>query len=127
MGLKLAVGKAKNLAEFWKETLTSKLNEDLKQVEAIISLAPLEYMKALDIKKLNSPVISPVFKEKRTDGTYRSVVVHSKKARGALVRYALMSNAQNPRDLMGFNALGWKAAQEAPEEGAWLFTRPAGS
>ena len=127
MGQKLAVGKVKNIVEFWKETLTAKLNEDLKVGEPVSSVAAKEYIKALDVKKLNGPVISPVFKELRADGTYRTVVVHSKKARGKLIRYALVNNAQNPRDLMGFNAMGWKAAEKVPEEGPWLFTRPVSS
>lgn len=124
MGQKLAVGKAKNLVEYWKESLTAMLNEDLKAGEAIISVAAQEYMKALDFKSLKGPVISPVFKERRDDGTLKTVAVHSKKARGELVRYALTHEAHRPQDLLGFNALGWEATQEPPESGPWLFTRP---
>lgn len=127
MGLKLVIGKTRNIAQFWKETLTAKLNEDLKINESIVCLASHEYMKALDVKKLNGPVISPIFREQRANGTYRTVVVHSKRARGELVRYALVNKAKSPQDLMEFNAMGWKAATEAPEEGAWLFTRPVSS
>jgi len=125
MGQKLAAGGAKNLVEFWTESLTATLNEDLKTGEPIISVAAQEYMKALDFKSLKGPVISPVFKERRDDGSLKTVAVHSKKARGELVRYALTSKARRPRDLLGFNALGWEATEEAPESGPWLFTRPA--
>ena len=124
MGHQLVVGKAKNIVAFWKETLTARLNKDLKSGESILSVAAQEYLKALDLKKLNNPVISPVFKEQRTDGTFKTVTVHSKKARGALVRYALVNKAQTPRDLMEFNSMGWKATEEPPEAGPWLFTRP---
>ncbi len=124
MGHKLAVGKARNVVSFWKEILTTRLNEDLKTGESIISVASQEYIKVLDLKKLNSPIISPVFKEQRADGSFKTVVVHSKKARGAIVRYALVNKAQTPRDLMGFNSMGWKASQRPPEAGTWLFTRP---
>jgi uncharacterized protein len=124
MGQRLAVGKAKNLVEFWKKSLTTTLNEDLKEGEAIISVAAQEYMKALDFKLLKGPVISPVFKERRDDGTLKTVAVHSKKARGELVRYALTSKARRPRDLLGFGALGWEATEEPPESGLWLFVRP---
>ncbi len=124
MGHKLALGKAKNVVSFWKETLTTQLNEDLTTGESIISVASQEYTKVLDLKKLNSPVISPVFKEQRADGSFKTVVVHSKKARGAIVRYALLKKAQTPIDLMGFNSMGWKATKEPPEGGTWLFTRP---
>lgn len=124
MGFKLAVGEVHNIVAFWKETLTASLNEDLKTDESILSVAAQEYSKALDLKKLNSPVISPVFKEQRTDGSLKTVPVHSKKARGALVRYALVKRAQTPHDLMKFNIMEWKATKEPPEAGPWLFTRP---
>ncbi len=124
MGHKLAVGKAKNLVAFWKEILTASLNKDLEIGESIISVASQEYVKALDLKQLNGPVVSPVFKEKRSDGSFKTVVVHSKKARGALVRYALVNKVEKPMDLMEFNSMGWKAAQKPPQDGNWLFTRP---
>ena len=127
MGQKMMVGKTKNLVAFWKETLTTKMNEKLKIGEPIISVAAQEYIKVLDHKKLNGPVISPVFKEQHVDGTYRTVVVHAKKARGELVRYALVNKTRIPRDLMGFNVMGWKAAEAPPEAGPWLFTRPVTS
>jgi len=125
MGQNLAVGKARNLVEYWQESLTATLNEDLKVGQPIISLAAQEYMKAVDLKKLNGPVISPVFKERRGDGSLKTVAVHSKKARGALVRFALLNKAKKPVDLLEFHKLGWEAAAEPPEAGYWLFTRPA--
>ena len=124
MGHKLAVGEAKNLAAYWKKRLTAMLNQDLKKGRPIVSLASQEYMKAVDLKQLNGPVILPVFKERRTDGSLKTVAVHAKRARGELVRYALVNRATCPQDLMGFNALGWTAAEKAPPEGPWLFTRP---
>ena len=124
MGQKMIVGKAKNIVTFWKKTLTAEINKNLKVGEPIISLSAQEYIKALDHKKLNGPVISPVFKEQHIDGTCKTVVVHAKKARGELVRYALVNNAQIPQDLMGFNMNRWKVAEEAPKAGPWLFTRP---
>jgi hypothetical protein len=127
MGHRLMPGKAKNLTAFWKTTLTQSLNDELKPNEPVVSLAAQEYLKALDLKALKGPVISPVFKEQRGDGTFRSVVMYAKKARGELVRYALVNQARTPQDLMGFNALGWKAAGKPPKSGPWLFTRPVNS
>jgi len=125
MGYKLAVGNFSNPAQFWKETLTAKLNKEFASGEPIISVASQEYMKALDIKKLDHPVIMPVFKEKRSDGSYKNAVVHAKKARGAIIRYAIENRADTPEDLMGFSAMGWKAAAPPPDNGSWLFTRSA--
>jgi len=125
MGYKLAVGAFSNIAQFWKETLTAKLNKELASGEPIVSVASQEYMKALDLKKLDRPVIIPVFKERRPDGSYKNAVVHAKKARGAIVRYAIENRADKPKDLMGFSAMGWKAAEQPPDAGSWLFNRPA--
>jgi len=125
MGYKLAVNDFSNLAQFWKETLTAKLNKELASGEPIVSVASQEYMKAIDMKKLDHPVIMPAFKEKRPDGSYKNAVVHAKKARGAIVRYAIENRAEKPKDLMEFSAMGWKASGRPPDNGSWLFTRPA--
>lgn len=122
MGYKLAMDNFSNLAQFWKEKLTAKLNKELVSGEPIVSVASQEYMKALDIKKLDRTVIMPVFKEKQPDGSYKNAVVHAKKARGAIVRYAIENRAETPKDLMGFSAMGW-AAESPPDSGSWLFTR----
>ncbi len=125
MGYKLKMDNYSNLAQFWKKTLTARLNKELSPGEPIVSVASQEYMKALDIKKLSSPVISPVFKEKKPDGSFKNAVVHAKKARGEIVRYAIEKRVDTPNDLMGFSALGWKAAEQPPANGSWLFARPA--
>lgn len=127
MGHKLEMGKTKNMAAFWKKSITAMLNKDLKKGKPAVSIASQEYMKAVDLKQLNGPVILPVFKEQRTDGSLKAVAVHAKRARGELVRYAVVNKARQPRDLMKFNALGWTAAEAAPKEGPWLFTRPEGT
>ena len=59
----------------------------------MISVAAQEYVKALDLKQLKGPLISLVFKEEKPDGSLKTVAVHSKMARGALVKYALESGA----------------------------------
>jgi len=124
MGYKLKVENFSNLTQFWKEPLTAEMNKALASGEPVLSVASQEYMKALDIKKLDHPVIMPVFKEKRPDGTFKNAVVHAKKARGAMIRYAIEKRVKNPKDLMGFSAMGWKAAEPPHENGSWLFTRP---
>jgi cytoplasmic iron level regulating protein YaaA (DUF328/UPF0246 family) len=126
MGSKLQPAGCRNLVEFWKDELTRAVNAELKQGEPVVSVAAQEYVKALDVKRLKGPLISVVFKEEKPDGSLKTVAVHSKMARGALVRHALESGAAEPRDLLGFHELGWEAATEPPADGGdWLFTRPA--
>ncbi len=126
MGYKLAVDGFSNLSQFWKDALTAKLNNELAAGESIISVASQEYMQALDLKKLKHPVIIPVFKEKHPDGAYKNVTVHAKKARGAIVRYAIENQTEKPQDLQVFSTMGWRAEGPPPDNGYWLFTRPVG-
>jgi cytoplasmic iron level regulating protein YaaA (DUF328/UPF0246 family) len=115
---------AASLVAYWKEKITARLNKDLKKGEPIVSVAAQEYMKAIDLAALKGPIINPVFKERRHDGSLKTAAVHAKMARGALARYALVKAAETPEDLMGFSELGWEASSAPPESGAWLFTRP---
>jgi cytoplasmic iron level regulating protein YaaA (DUF328/UPF0246 family) len=65
-----------------------------------------------------------IFKHLDASSLSKNVVVHAKKARGAIVRYAIENRAEKPKDLMGFSLMGWKAADPPPDKGSWLFTRP---
>lgn len=124
MGSKVKPKGARNLMEFWRPRLTETMNAVVKKGEPILSVASLEYMKALDVKQLPGPVVSPVFKERLPDGSLRTAPVHAKMARGALTRFALTCGAKKPEDLLGFGELGWEAATEPPVCGPWLFVRP---
>ena len=63
MGTKLPVGASKNLYEFWRQKVTSALNNDLKEGELFVNLASQEYFKVIDVKSLKTPVIHIDFKE----------------------------------------------------------------
>ncbi len=123
MGSKVKPKGAKNLTEFWREKLTSALNAALEEGEPVINLASQEYVKALDVKNLKGPLISPVFKERMSAGALRTAPVHSKMARGAMTRFALESGAGAPADFLEFGAMGWESADEPPVSGPWLFVR----
>ena len=62
MGTKLPVGTSKNLYEFWRQKVTSALNNDLKEGELFVNLASQEYFKVIDVKSLKVPVIHVDFK-----------------------------------------------------------------
>jgi len=123
MGSKVKPQGAKNLTEFWREKLITDLNATLKKGEPVINLASQEYVKALDVDHLSGPLISPVFKEMLSDGSLRTAPVHSKMARGAMARFALVSGAGTPSDFLEFSEMGWEPAEEPPVSGPWLFVR----
>ena len=102
MGTQLKMGRKKNLYEFWKKQLTDHLNSELEQGELFINLASNEYFGAIDEKKLNVPVITPIFKDWKND-KLKVISFFAKKARGSMVRFILDSNAKTLEDIQGFN------------------------
>lgn len=111
MGTSLKVGRAKNLYEFWKPTLTSFLNDRLEEDELFINLASNEYFTAIDRKKLKVPVITPVFKDWKND-KLKVISFFAKKARGSMVRYIITSDVQSLEALKGFNLDGYIYSKE---------------
>lgn len=106
MGTKMAVGTKKDLYDFWKSDITKVLNEELSEGEMFINLASDEYFKAIDAKKLKSPVITPVFKDWKGDNL-KIISFYAKKARGLMVRYIIDNDIKNLDDLKGFDSEGY--------------------
>jgi len=102
MGTSLAMGKNKNLYEFWKKDITEHLNSELQEGELFVNLASNEYFGAVDTKALKVPVITPVFKDWKND-TLKVISFYAKKARGSMVRYIIDSKAQTLDDIRSFN------------------------
>jgi hypothetical protein len=73
MGTKLAIGKSKNLYEFWRETITNQLSVLLKKEKTLVNLASKEYFSVIDFKQLNAQVITPLFKEKKGNEYKRDI------------------------------------------------------
>lgn len=110
MGTQLKIGRKKNLYEFWKKELTAHLNEALQDDELFVNLASNEYFGSVDEKQLKVPVITPVFKDWKND-KLKVISFFAKKARGAMVRFILDSNAKTLDDIKGFNVDGYEFSQ----------------
>ncbi len=122
MGTKLAIGKNKNLYEFWKKKITEALNSELSDNEVFVNLASNEYFKAIDAKQLKVPVITASFKDYK-NGTYKSIMTYAKLARGYMARYILETNAKTLDDLKGFNYEGYGFSEEFSSENELVFIR----
>ena len=122
MGIKLTVGKNKNLYEFWKETITKQLNSELEKDELFINLASNEYFDAIAIKKLKVPVITPEFKDYK-DGKLKMISFFAKKARGLMVRFILDNNCETIDDLKKFNYEGYAFDSSLSLGNTLVFTR----
>jgi cytoplasmic iron level regulating protein YaaA (DUF328/UPF0246 family) len=111
MGTKLKVGSASNLYEFWKKKLTSQLNSELLPGEILVNLASVEYFNAIDSKKLNAKIITPVFKDWSKD-KLKVISFFAKKARGLMVRHLLEQGAVRIEDLLTFTKEGYRYSEE---------------
>lgn len=122
MGTNLTVGKAKNLYEFWKKTVTESLNNELDENELFINLASKEYSDVIDFKVLKGKVVVPEFKDYK-DGKLKIISFFAKKARGLMVRYIIDNNCQTIEDLKGFNYDNYLFDENLSKGNKLVFTR----
>ncbi|MEE2723377.1 MAG: peroxide stress protein YaaA [Bacteroidota bacterium] len=101
----------KNLYEFWKDKVTSFLNEELEEGELFVNLASNEYFSVINPRVLNSQVITPQFKDFK-NGTLKMISFYAKKARGMMARYLIESDEVNAKSLLGFNYGGYSYSDE---------------
>ncbi|WP_332814993.1 peroxide stress protein YaaA [Ramlibacter sp.] len=108
MGTALAVGRARNLYQFWGSDIAGLLDEELADDPdpVIVNLASQEYFRSVDRKPLKARVVDCVFEDWK-DGRYRVIGFFAKKARGLMARYAIRQRARRPEDLHGFDLEGY--------------------
>jgi len=111
MGTKLKIGSSKNLYDFWKQKITTALNDELEENELVVNLASKEYFSAIDTKVLKGKLISPVFKEYK-EGKLKIISFFAKKARGMMVRHLLESEVENEATLKAFSLGGYQFSEE---------------
>ena len=122
MGTKMPVGSNKNLYEFWRKKLTDSINQELKGGEIFLNLASNEYIRAIDTKVLKSPMITANFKQLK-DGSYKTIAIFSKKARGLMARYIIDNDINTIEDLKGFNYDGYLFTESLSSDKELIFTR----
>ena len=123
MGTSLSVGRKKDLYELWQEKVTNYLNAELTEDELFVNLASNEYFKAVNVKKLKVPVITPVFKDYK-NGKLKIISFFAKKARGSMVRFIVDSEAKTVEDLKAFDYDGYRySEEESAKKNELVFTR----
>ncbi|HEY9082303.1 MAG TPA: peroxide stress protein YaaA [Vicingaceae bacterium] len=124
MGTKLKIGKKSNLYEFWGDTIVNEINNTLKanNDKVLVNLASNEYFKAVNKKKLATPVITPVFKD-FTNGQYKTVMVYAKKARGAMAAFIMKNKIKTIEELTAFDTDGYLFNEEASSSKELVFLR----
>lgn len=88
----------------------------------MINLASNEYSQAIDKKSLDAKWLDIDFKENK-NGTYKTIGIHAKKARGLMTRYILENRIENISDIKKFNVADYKFNLELSNENLMCFTR----
>jgi len=123
MAARLANAKGGDLYAFWEIPLTRALGEDLQgDGGPLINLASGEFFRALDASRLPGRIITPVFEDLQR-GAYRVVSFHAKRARGLMVRFAILGRLTDPESLKAFEDGGYAFDPGASSANRWVFRR----
>ncbi|MEM7212240.1 MAG: peroxide stress protein YaaA [Pseudomonadota bacterium] len=124
MGSRLATRGAKTLYDYWRGKIAAALNADAEAegTGLLLNCASQEYFGSVDLDALKLDVIEPVFLE-RKDGTEKMVSFFAKKARGAMARFAIETQAETVDDLKAFSTGGYEYQVDASEAHRLVFVR----
>lgn len=125
MGTRLNNERGKNLYEFWGSRITEHVNKQLKQIDSniLINLASNEYFKSIKTKELNGTIITPVFKEKRDNGSYKIIGIYAKKARGMMSTFIVKNKITDVEKIKAFSEAGYIYNAELSTQNDWVFSR----
>lgn len=124
MGTKLKIGRKNNLYEFWGDKIVNEINAVMtsQKENVLVNLASNEYFKSINKKKLDASVVTPVFKD-FSNGTYKTVMVYAKKARGMMASYIIKNKIEKIGDLVGFDTAGYCYNKQASTNTEMVFYR----
>ena len=123
MSTKLHNARGNNLYEFWGDNITNLLNNDIEDENSyVVNLASNEYFKSIKKNKLKNKIITPIFKEFR-NGTYKTIAIYAKKARGLMSRFIIDNKIQKPENLKAFNLERYSFDGNLSDDYNYVFTR----
>lgn len=125
MGTKLENPAGKDLYAFWRDTLTRDLNDAIRQAggdPVLVNLASGEYFSAIARQKLESDVITPVFKDWK-NGQYKVISFYAKKARGRMAAWIVRHRLAQREQLKSFDLDGYRFNDAMSDDQSWVFTR----
>ena len=126
MGTRIQLGaNIKNLYQFWDNKINTYLNEELSQDDYpfLVNLASAEYFKVAKLKQIKAPVITPIFKDRAKDGSYKVIMTYAKKARGLMSRFIIQNKINRIEDLKAFNTDGYSYYSKGKDETEIIFVR----
>ena len=122
MGTKLEVGETKNLYNFWQDILTEYLIKEIKNDSFMINLASDEYFKVIDSKRINIPIITPIFKDTK-NGKVKVISFFAKRARGEMCNYIIKNKISSVSQIKEFNRNGYAFSEDDSTEKRLVFIR----
>jgi hypothetical protein len=129
MGTRHANPGGKDLYSFWGDTVAQYLDQRLADDKhpVIVNLASQEYFKVADRKALQARVVECVFEDWKADakgaGQYKIISFFAKRARGAMVRWAIQHRVRSVKALQGFDADGYAFDKAASAADRLVFRR----
>lgn len=124
MGVRLHNAKGSSLYDFWRDTLTTAVNEHLMQQSTplLVNLASVEYFKVLDKKKIKSPILTVHFYEQKND-KMKMIALYAKKARGMMARYLIQNQISNKEGIKNFDEAGYSFSPDTSSDNEFHFVR----
>lgn len=124
MGTKFKNTAGNNLYDFWGLQITQALNKQLQacKTQVLVNLASNEYFKSVKPKSLKADIVTPVFKDWKTD-KYKIISFYAKKARGLMARYIIQNQLTDAEQLKGFDLEGYGYNAELSTSKEIVFTR----
>lgn len=119
MGIDIAIGRKKNLYQYWSEDVTSSI---VSANEPILNLASNEYSKVVLRKKLTQPMIDVDFLEDE-NGKLKNISFFSKKARGLMSRYIINNEFTEMESIKSFDIANYCFQPNLSSDIKFVFTR----
>lgn len=123
MSCRLSVDGSPDLYHFWRDEVTSTINEAFCSDEdkTLINLASAEYAKVIDRKALQPRFITITFRQPHKKGGYRTIPIHSKRARGAMIHFMISGGIDTAEGLLEFNLDGYRFNRKESTDDEWIF------
>lgn len=126
MGSTVKTAEGNDLYSFWGDTITEQLNADLATSpgsDALINLASNEYFGAVNTKKIDSRIVSPVFLDAKDGGEPKIISFFAKRARGAMSGWIIRNRVKSPRALLEFDLDGYRYDRDRSQTDRPVFVR----
>lgn len=126
MGTKLRTDRGDTLYDFWGRDITDVLNADLAESpgpDVVINLASGEYFRSVDVEKLDGRLISPRFLDQASNGDYRIVSFHAKRARGEMAGWLVRNRVRTIKAISDFDEAGYRFDPERSTDDEPTFIR----